>query len=248
MDINAAFKSVSKVLIGQEIGELSEFGPYLSKYTEKLKLAKSVNEIDVYYTAPYCRNAKFVSFENAFEPSFREPIDLNEIKDVDSLLNAVAEKIHYSGNKVLGNSKIVQESENIVDSSVVYRSSEILRCEYIGYCSLLRDSKYMFGCTSLGESSFCIGCCEATHGSQRCFESNVLAQCSDVYYSNDCKNCREIMFCFDQHTQSHCIGNNKLEKEKYAELKKNLLQQIADELSQKKTIPSIADFALEASA
>lgn len=241
MDINGAFKSVCKVLLKEEVGELDEFEKYLSKYAEKLHVAQSAAGALVYYTAPYCEGARFVSFEEAFKPGASQPVDVNDTKDIDSLLNAVGERVCYAGNKVLGNSKFVQESENIIDSSVVYRSSEVLRCEYVAYSSLPRDSKYLFGFSSGADNSFCVKCA-GTNQSHRCLESNLAYYCADAYFSNNCKNCQDILFCFDQHSQSSMVGNNKLEKQKYAELKKHILSQVVDELKAKKTVPSLVDF------
>ena len=243
MDINGAFKSVCKVLLKQETGELKDFEKYLTKYTERLHVGKSASGAPVYYTAPYCAGARFVSFEEAFKPEAAQPVDINDAKDIDSLLGAVSERICYAGNKVLGNSKFVQESENVTDSNVVYRSSEILRCEYVAHSNLLRDSKYMFGCSSGGENSFCINCC-ATNNNQRCFETTMLVRCSDAYYSNNCDDCHDVFFCFDQHSKRNMVGNNGLEKQRYAELKEHLLQQICDGLKRKK-LPSLVDFVRE---
>ncbi len=238
-DVDKAFKSTCKVVLGSEPGSISELEPYLREYAEMLKHKKSINNKDVYYTAPYCESARFLSYEDSFD-SPSKPIDINSIKDIDSLLSAVRENAYYTGNKVLGNSNFVEKSENVIDSSFVYRSSEILRCEYIAHSSLLRDSKYLFGCSCLGTSSFCIKSSE-TNFSQRCFETNILFYSSDAFYSNNCKSCHEILFCFDQISKKYMVGNNELGRDKYMEIKSRILEQIADELTRKRTLPSLLD-------
>lgn len=240
MNIDEVFKSASRVILKKEIGSLNDNNEFLSKYTSKLNVAASASGKQVYYTAPYCKNAGFVSFEEAFKHPAADPVDVNDIKDVDSLLNAVGEKICYAGNKVLGNSKFVEESEGVIDSTMVYRSSEILRCEYMAYSCLLRDSKYLFGCASGGESSFCINC-GAVNNTQRCFESMLAVRCADAYYCNNCDNCQDVFFCFDQKNIRKAVGNNELASEKYAQLKQHLLEQITNDLERKK-LPSLVDF------
>lgn len=244
MDINSVFKSTCRVLFKEEVGEMKEFESFLTKYTEKLMATKSISGKDVYYTAPYCKNAKFLSFEEALDSEISRPMDINDIKDIDSLASAASERFHYTGNKVLGNSKDVEQSENITDCFVVYQSSEILRCEYVAYSSLLRDSKYMFGCSCLGMSSFYINVCESNF-SQRCFECLLVFYSADAYYSNNCKSCQDIFFCFDQQSKRNMIGNIALDKDKYKELKEKLLGQIADELKRKKKLLSLIDFIKE---
>ncbi|MFH1448341.1 MAG: hypothetical protein ABIG39_05750 [Candidatus Micrarchaeota archaeon] len=238
-DVDKAFKSTCRVIFGKEEGGINELEPYLREYTEPLKDTKSINGKDVYYTAPYCESARFLSYDESFD-SVSKPININSIKDIDSLLNAVRENAHYTGNKILGNSNFVEQSENVIDSSFVYRSSEILRCEYVAHSSLIRDSKYMFGSSCLGTSSFCIKSCEACF-SQRCFETNILFYCSDAFYSNNCKSCHEILFCFDQVSKRHMIGNNELGKERYGEIKGRIVEQILDELRSKRSVPSLLD-------
>ena len=239
MDVDKAFKSTCKVLLGQEVGSINELEPYLKEYAEPLKNKKSISNKDVYYTAPYCESARFLSLDESFN-SLSKPLDLNSLKDIDSLLEAVRENAYYTGNKVLGNSKFVEQSEGVIDSSYIYRSSEILRCEYVAHSSLLRDSKYMFGCASQGISDFCLKTCE-TNFSQRCFETHMLFYSSDAYFSNHCRDCHDIMFCFDQHSKRHMVGNNDLGKDKYETIKKSILEQVIDELLAKRTFTSIMD-------
>ncbi|MFA6530115.1 MAG: hypothetical protein WCT31_00150 [Candidatus Micrarchaeia archaeon] len=244
MNINEAFKSVCKVLFKRELGELQEFENYLRTYNEKVSVAKSVSGKDIHYTAPYSKGARFVDYPEAFGKSAdavkSKPINADDIKDIDSLANAAREICYYSGNKVIGKSEFVEKSENIADSSVVYSSSEILRCEYVAYSSLLRDSKYMFGSSCLGESGFCINVCE-NNNSQRCFETDIVFFSSDCYYSNNCKSSHEMLFCFDQRSKSNMVGNNQLEKSQYLKLKEGLIEQMAGELESKKRLPSLLD-------
>ncbi len=243
MDINKAFKQTCKILFKREIGELNEFEAYLRIYNEEVHKVKSASGTEVYYTAPYSQGARFLAYDTAFNRSMSKPLDINKIKDIDSLFETVQENVYYAGSKVLGNSHFVEESENVTDSSVVYRSSEILRCEYVAYSGLLRDSKYLFGCSCLDTASFCINLCEAS-ASQRCFESNISFFSSDTYYVSNCKGCHDILFSFDQHAKRNMIGNNPLEKGQYLKIKDALIVQMADELEKKKRLPSLLDVIL----
>jgi hypothetical protein len=52
-----------------------------------------------------------------------------------------------------------------------------------------------------------------------------------------------MMFCFNQVAKRNMIGNLALQRDQYELLKKNLLLQIADELKQKKSFPSLFELA-----
>jgi len=45
-----------------------------------------------------------------------EPLKLDNITDIDSILESINERILYSGNVVLGNSKEVYKSASIINS------------------------------------------------------------------------------------------------------------------------------------
>ncbi len=91
MDLNQAFKSTSKVLFGQEIGELEEFEDYLKEMILPFKKAKSyISEKEVLLASEfYPETARFISQEEIDNVEFK-PISINEIKDIDSLLEICA--------------------------------------------------------------------------------------------------------------------------------------------------------------
>ena len=242
MDMNEAFNSVCRILFREELGSPDEFAPLLKRYTEPVKQANSIlSGKEVYYSEPYCKGAKFISLDEVGQLK-PEPLSPNEIKDIDSLLNAVQERFHYSGNKILGHSQDVQEGENCVDSFHVYRSREIFGSEYTAYCQMVLDSKFMFGCSWGAEANFCMNTTEM-YRLNRCFEVGLAANTSDAYFSYNCKNCSEIMFSFNQYSKRHCIGNNALPKDKYLALKEKLLSEVAELLKKGKTCPSLVEMA-----
>lgn len=240
MSVQDSFRSVCRTLLGSEVGELEDFRPFLSRYTEELMVAESAGGKPAHYSAPYCTGARFLSFEEALGPEASRPVDIDDTKDIDSLLSAVSARFSYAGNKVLGNSRFVEASENCIDSLHVLGSSEIFSCRYVAYSNLIRDSKYMFGCSSGGDSSFAVNCAEIST-STGAFESGLIFHSSNVYYSYYVRNCREVFFCFSLVSGSYAIGNNVLGKERYLQLKKNLLEQVADELGAKGSVPSLIE-------
>ncbi|MFA5076922.1 MAG: hypothetical protein WC488_00665 [Candidatus Micrarchaeia archaeon] len=239
--IDKQWKNACRILFGREMGDLTDRKRFLTRYIDPLSKSRSaLSGSDVFYSAPYCNGAKFVSFAEHERVSKFEPLSINDIKDMDSLMQSIGERVYYSGNKMLGRSKFVENSENCINSTYVLDSSEIFNCEYIAYSNLIRDSKYLFGCSSGGDSSFCINCAEVGT-SVRAFESGLILHSSDVYYSYYARNCRDVLFCFNLTSKNHAIGNNELGRDKYAEMKKELLAQMASELKASGTLPSLVE-------
>ena len=59
---------------------------------------------------------------------------------------------------------------------------------------------------------------------------------SDLYYSHNCENVHDSMFCFNAKNLRHAVGNAVLEAGAYKKLKSQLLEQIAGELAAKKDL------------
>jgi hypothetical protein len=235
--LNAAWKSTCKILLGQEIGELQEYEKFLKRYIVPLKKTKSTfSGKDIAYGAPYSPKAKFIS-EDEMGLLTPAPLGTNDIKDIDSLFNAVAERFHYAGNKQGGQIKDVVQSEDVSDAFFVYDSRDIFRSENIGYCQMIVEMKYVFGCCWGTKCNFAINTTEFFQ-SNRLFESTLVTNTADAFYSYNCNNCQEVMFCINQKSTRYAIGNNSLPKDKYLELKKKLLAEISDDLKGKKTVPS----------
>ncbi len=242
MDMDASFNSACRVLLQEEMGGLNGFSAFLSRYVAPIKRSKSIiSGKEVCHSEQYCKKAKFISLEESTALN-QKPIGINEIKDIDSLFYAVKENAVYSGNKVLGTSREFCDVDNCISSSSIYKSSEIFNSERIAYSQMIVNSKFMFGCSWGTENNFCINTTEMTKAF-RAFEAACIMFCSDVFYCYNCKQCVEIMFSFNQHAKSHCIGNNLLEKGKYCQLKAKLVSELAQELKKRKTLPSIVEMS-----
>ena len=243
MDIDDTFNTICRILFQSELGRVDEFQELLKRYTDPVKQTNStLSGKEVYYSEPYCDGAKFISLDEMSKLKI-EPLKSYEMNDIDALVNAIQERFYYAGNKIVGTSQDVNEGENCIDSFHVHKSREIFNSEYIIHSQMILDSKFMIGSSWGAECNFCINVTEM-YRLNRCFETAFAMSCNDAYFSFNCKNCNEIMFCFNQFSRRHSIGNNPLPKEKYYELKKKLLGEIADDLKRKKSIPSLVDFSL----
>jgi hypothetical protein len=241
-ELNKAWKSTCRVLFGEEIGELREYEEWLHEYIGKERVEKSmVSRKEVYLTSEeYCHNAKFIAFDEIdFNKKF-EPLNINEIKDIDSIVESLQERFYYSGNVVLGTSKFVEKSSNVVDSFYILGSSRIDESDHIAYSKDFRYCRFIFGGYLNARSNHMIKGC-FTFNCNRCFEYYLARSSSDLYYSANISGCNDCMFCFNLYGKKHTIGNLELQRDKYLELKKKLISEIASELRQNKKIPSLLE-------
>jgi len=245
MDINEAWKSTCKVLLGGEIGELDDYKNYLTKYTEKSFSGKSsISGKKVTVTLQnYSKGSKFISHEEMPEYEkimAKTRLDLNTIKDIDSILSSLSEKFYYSGNQITGNCSNISESDMVSDSHYVYRSVEVYNSKYVGYSSMSRLDEYIFGTNWSGQSKFCIHTFE-NFCTTRCFETISAYMSNDCYFSATLESCSDCMFSFCTKSRRNLIGNLELPKEDYLKKKQDLLGQARDDLKSKKTTLSIID-------
>ncbi len=241
--INEAWKSTCRTLLGEEVGGLSDFEPYLSRHVEQMAERKSsYSGKGVFASERVCEGARFMSDDERPQYSAAgAKLDINEIKDLDSLVFAAREKFVYSGNIVLGNSSGVEKSDRCADSVHVYKSRGIVDgSKFLAFSDQVRVSEYAFGTVLSGEVKSIIHSYEV-YKTTRCMEGFYTWHSSDCYFTANLQGCRNCMFSFNLRNRSDTIGNLQLPKDKYVSLKKKLLAEIADELRRKKTIIGIAE-------
>jgi hypothetical protein len=237
--LNKAWKSTTAVLFGSAMGELSEYEQYLkgAAIGETVESCFSGRKLWV-ASEQYGRQAKFFDYgteQAKLAVQNTKPLDINEIKDIDSIRDALKERFVYSGNKALGNSQMVENSDAVVDSNYVLNSSIIVRSEYVAYSYLMRENKHTFGSTSSGASSHIIRC--FYNGMlNRCFECSASVGCSDCYFSYNLISCTDCLFTFNLRAKRHVVANVQLGRDEYAALKAKLVGEMAAELREKKRL------------
>lgn len=244
-EINKAWKNACKVLFKEEVGELEDFEDWFPAYAQMPRFEKSAISGDTVALGvnSFVKNAKFIGYNEVDFAKKFAPLNINEIKDIDSIVEALHERFVYTGNIILGNSKHVEDSADIVNSAYINKSSVITDSRYLSHCRYLEDCEYCFGTLGAMTSKYAIMCAGSEFS--RCFECHSAQTVSDCYYSGSIKNCTNCMFCFGTQQRSNMIGNLQLPREKYAQLKDKLVGEIAQELKKKKRIYSFFDILHE---
>jgi len=244
-ELNSKWKATCRVLLGGEIGELDDYAGWLSDFKKQSHSGKShvSGKETVYGDLPYSSGAKWISFEEIEFGKKEGALDINQVKDFDSLLQAVSERVVYSGNIILGNSNFAEKSTYVFDSNFVYCSEQVFESKYIAYTTHCVYSDCLFGCQC---ASCNFGIRANNYLSNRNFEVSKLDYSSDIYFSHGLSGCSECFFSFNLRNKRHCIGNLELPKEKYLQIKAALLEGMRGELVKKKRLPSLEELVQEA--
>ncbi|MFA6214566.1 MAG: hypothetical protein WC717_04790 [Candidatus Micrarchaeia archaeon] len=245
--LDRQWKSACKVLLGAEPSELKAYEAWLASYMAEHKMEKVGASEAMYQFEDFGPSARKMDFASVDFMKKYPPLSANEMKDIDSIAQALGERVAYTGNIFLGNSRFVENSTNVLDSTYVYKSAGVSESSYVAYATDTRLCKMIFGGDQNAQSEMLVGSYINRKGT-RCLEAWACDEVSDVYYSSYCIGCSDIMFSFNLVGHRNCIGNCPLPKEKYLEVKKRLLSQLADELGAKKKLPSLAGFVPPLSA
>ena len=239
--LNEAFKSTCRILLGEEIGELNDFKDYLLEMVPKPLVVNSfLSGKKIHLSREYyCRNAKFIELEKITKDS--QKININQIKDLDSLFSALKENLSYCGNNNIGNSMDVIDSDSCQDGIHILNTHQVLGGKFIAYSHGIRKGEYIFGSVWSGENGFLIRS-QGMFFSRACYESYLSTKSRNLYFSFNCRSCSEMFFSFNQISKQFMIGNIFLPKEKYYSLKKKLLSELIEKLKKNKFFPSLFEF------
>ncbi len=238
-ELNKRWKATCRLVLGSEVGELEEFGEWLSELNEPAFHAKSASGREAFLPSQnYCESATFAVLEEVdFDKKF-EPLSINEVKDIDSIIEALGERFIYCGGITLGNSGFVEKSSNVTDSFYVYKSNTVGYSNYVAFSALSRFCENVFGSSLLGYSNYCIW---GKYGFNNA-RSLAFVRCqssSDCYYAYNLHNCSDCLFSFNLHSKRNAVGNLEMAREKYVAVKSKLLEELREALGKSKRLPSL---------
>lgn len=243
--VNKAWESTFKIMLGRSIGPIDDYEAYLQKFVDPYRLEKSaISGKTVVVTGDYGAGARFISGDEIGEYAKavgNSRLDINQIKDMDSVIGAIGERICYSGSDILGNSGQVALSNRVVDSTFVYKAHDVFYSKYVAYTYLSKYSEYIFGGHSVGKGTHFGAKIFETYESSRIWEGVHIYLSQDIIYSSNMENCQNCLFCFNLRSKRRCIGNLELPADKFAALKEKLQSEIAETLRAKRTAKSIVE-------
>ncbi len=244
--LNKAWKSTCRVLFGQEAGELSACREWLEEYPDRIRNGKSSlsgEEVALSLNG-YSTGARFAAYDEIDFGKKFEPLSINQLKDIDSIAQAIGERAVYTGNVVLGNSSHVETSTNISNSHFVLGCRTANDSKYVAHSIYVRRSEYCFGLDGADKCTHVVKSMGAEM--TRCFECHMVEVLADCHYCAKVQNAHDCMFCFGVENGAYKIGNTSLPKEKYLPLKKKLLSEIAGEIERSGKVFSLLEILEQA--
>jgi hypothetical protein len=243
-ELNRRWKALCKTIFGEEIGEMEDYRGWLAENTHPLFMRKSsATGKEVSFVLPSLpKEGRFASLDEINFDLRLAPLSINDVKDIDSIARAVAERACYTGNIVLGNSKFVGGSADIIESFYIYKSAQISFSKYVAYGYNMEYAEGVFGTINHGHCNNSIRISDSNFLS-RCFETYGSEQSSELYFAHKLFNCRDCLFSFNLRNARNAIGNLQLEQGKYAALKKKLLAEMAATLKKEKKLPGLLEMA-----
>jgi len=244
-EIEKAFQTTFKLIFGECNLKLDDLADYLYRWHYPvIKRKSAVSGKDVLVSSDFYReDAKFISNEEIDFGKKSEPLGINEVKDLDSIIEAIRERdlVYYSGNKNFGNSSNLYDVDNCTDVHYAYKSHNVASSKYVAYSSYVRyGSEYIFGSGWFLRSKYLIRVIGADTLT-RAFESYVCGTGSDTFFCYNCFGSSHLMFSFNQRSKRYCIGNIELQKDKYLALREKLVTESREYIERNKTFYSILD-------
>ncbi|MFA6489966.1 MAG: hypothetical protein WCT52_04780 [Candidatus Micrarchaeia archaeon] len=244
--LEKAWASTCKVLFGEELGSMPQYAAWLSELVDMPVVRQSAisgKEV-IFSTKNYPEKAKAISLDEIDINKKYAPLSMNQIKDMDSIAQAMQDRVFYTGNMILGNSKFVQKSSNINDSFYIHSTTLSGNDKYMAYCTLARLDSHGFGGNAFSQCEFCLKCHELTRV-KRSFELWMSQDSSDCYYSHGLKNCTSCMFSFNLQNRKYAIGNLELAPDKYKEIRAKLLSEMVAMAKKNKRLPSLLEIVAQ---
>lgn len=239
-ELDKRWRVTCKSIFGEEVGELSEFEEWLASKKRPLFFAKSsVSGKNVSFIISHePKNANAISLNEVDLHKKFDPLNINEIKDIDSVIQALGDRVCYTGDIHLGNSRFIEKSTDIVESYYCYDTAQASYSKYIAHCYNLEDSEALFGSINNGGIKYSIAVNTSTNLT-RCFEVSMSYASSESLYGHKLFGCTNCLFCFNQHNLRNAVGNLPLSQEKYGEIKAKLVGELTEMLRKNKKLPSL---------
>jgi hypothetical protein len=237
--IEQAFKATSSTIFGGAVdGNCREYGDYLSEYLPYTQVQKKTGNLlvpnifarkETLHRVVGAEQAKGIS-ANAIGSE-----DAAKITYDKGALAALLSKIAYVCPITVDG-----VNSNMIDVPISRDSMDCYHGQYAiskksAYSALTRSSEHVFGSVMTFNGKFLIRC-NSVFDSARCFEADSCKNSMDLYFCHNCENVNDGMFCFNTKAKGHCIGNSELNREEYAKIKRDLLAQMREELSEKKRL------------
>ncbi len=159
------------------------------------------------------------------------------LKEMESLRKITPQRSFFGShnNDVSGN--------HIYNAHNVHDSFDIKSGENSRHCFTVREAIDSYDISFTSDLSECYQAMTISN-SNIAIASEMIVDCHNIYYSNNCHNCNEVFGCYGLRKKSYCILNKQYSKEEYFTLKEKIIAQMKESGDWGKFFPAfISPFA-----
>jgi len=240
-EIEKAFRQTTRLVLGEELSGLVEYGKWLERHIEGRVVRKKSAVSDNWVHLPA---VEFFDGMGSSVVTLEESLLLGERKlahgEVEALnvrnASKMLSKISTSTPEIIFGKNIGSlECACYGPTQHCYKASFCWFSDRVAYSYWPRTSENLFGCSNVVDCKYCINCYSSTK-LVRCFEVSDSNGCADCYFSHNVENCENCMFCFNAKSLHYAIANKEVGKERYMQARKIVLEEIAKKLEKEKKL------------
>lgn len=242
-ELEKEFSETCKILLGEELKGLEDYGPWLGKRVSlPYCLRSAISGKNTWMSPPLNYIGKRFAKTKAISYDEMDLVNKTQFKyediansDVKDIVERIIKPVAYIvGNFRYGNYENVEKCSGAGAGRNLYYGEDLyMDIKNAAYSNYTMFSINMFGCHNAPYSSFCIHTYNSVNVS-RCFEVDGCSKCSDLLFCHNCEGVSDSLLCFNAKNLRHAVGNVELGRENYQKVKKILLDRVVKELKEKK--------------
>jgi len=232
--MDTAFAQVTKLLFGKPLSPWKKYCKWLSQSVPGGKSVPSCFGHGTAYVPDYgffskVPEKKVASDEDAPIAAGKTIGKISDVESISSIASRLKDFAYFVPTYSEGKNIDVENAFSTLDCINVRESFDPWTSKNCSHVFSIMESESLFGAHRVINSSFSMHIYNAYYV-QRCFEIDGAKNCNDSYFCHNVENLDSCMFCFNTKSKRYAIGNRVVGKEKYLQIKAQLLERIVPEL------------------
>lgn len=232
--LDETFATTTKILFGRPLSPMARYTQWLLKRIAPIESVPSAIgsgkvHIPAYSFFGFIPKTRAVSEEHAPEAGARMVNELGESATLASLLPELKKMAFFVPTFAERRNLGVENTVCYLDCVNVENSFDPFETKHSAFVFQTLRCENIYGCYYAISTNFCIHCYNAVN-LQRCFEVDTGKNCVDSMFCHNVEGLQDCLFCFNVKNKRFAIGNVEVGREKYLQIKQQLLEKIGREL------------------
>ncbi|MFA5050227.1 MAG: hypothetical protein WC501_04435 [Candidatus Micrarchaeia archaeon] len=235
-EFDKAFETTTKILFEKSLSPLDDYSKWLEKRIPKAKNYKSAlstSEVQIrdYYFFNKIPKDRVAVFEE-LNALGNKKINIDDGMHLKRLKEQIRDVAYFVPDFKQGKNINVIKTTAHINCINVYNAFDTFWLKNSAYV-FSAFGEGLFGSYRLLDSKFCIHCYNVANITS-CFEVDSAKNCSNSMFCHNAENLHDCLFCFNSKNLKYAIGNLEVGREKYLEIKKELVDRILENLDNKR--------------